>query len=326
MDCKKYIILLLSFTLISGCKTKNPEKAAEIQQVPVKTELSGSIKISGAYALYPLAQKWADDFMKIHPGVKIEITKTGTGQGISDLEEKKIQLAMISRPLTVEEKDAGIWVIPVAKDGVAPIINQKNPYLEKLLQQGLSTDEFQKIFTSETPVKWGELLGTYGNEKANAYSRADESGAADMFAAFLYKKAYDLRGTKVTGDDEMIKRIKQDPLGIGFCNFSFAFNNKTGEKTEGIQVIPFDLDFDNKIDRKEIPFQNLEVAHRSVWLGFYPESLCRELTIGSLGKPADPVIIEFLKYILDEGQESVKEMGLCELNNVYIRYAQESLL
>ena len=325
MDNKKYIILILGLALFSGCKLRNSEKAADNQQIPTKTEISGSIKISGAYALYPLVQKWTDDFMKIHPGVKIEITKTGTGQGIADLEEKKVQLAMISRPLTVEEKDADIWVMPVAKDGVAPIINQKNPYLEKLLQQGLSPDEFQKVFTSETPVKWGELLGTAGNEKAVAYSRADESGAADIFAAFLYRKANDLKGIKVTGDDEMIKSIQKDPLGIGFCNFSFAFNNKTGEKTEGIQVIPFDLDFDNKIDRKEIPFQNLEVAHRSVWLGFYPESLCRELTIGSLEKPTDPVIIEFLKYILDEGQESVKEMGLCKLNDVYVRYAQEAL-
>ena len=325
MCFKKYFILFIFLAIISGCKTKNPEKPADNQQVPVKTEISGNIKISGAYALYPLAQKWADDFMKIHPGVKIEVTKTGTGQGITDLEEKQIQLAMISRPLMPEEKEAGIWIIPVAKDGVAPIINQKNPYMEKLLQQGLSPDEFQKAFTSETPVKWGELLGIAGNEKAVAYSRADESGAADMFAAFLFKKAYDLKGIKVTGDDEMIKSIQKDPLGIGFCNFSFAFNSKNGEKTEGIQIIPFDLDFDNKIDRKEIPFQNLEVAHRSVWLGFYPESLCRDLTIGSLGKPSDPVIIEFLKYVVGEGQESVKEMGLCELNNVYIRYAQEAL-
>lgn len=325
MGCKKYFILFLSLSLILGCKTRNSEKSADIRQAPVKNEISGNIKISGAYALYPLAQKWADDFMKIHPGVKIEVTKTGTGQGITGLQEKKIQLAMISRPLMPEEKEAGIWIIPVAKDGVAPIINQKNPYLEKLLQQGLSPEEFQKAFTSETPVKWGELLGIAGNEKAVVYSRADESGAADMFAAFLFKKAYDLKGIKVTGDDEMIKSIQKDPLGIGFCNFSFAFNSNNGEKTEGIQIIPFDLDFDNKIDRKEIPFQNLEVAHRSIWLGFYPESLCRDLTIGSMGKPSDPTIIEFLKYVVGEGQESVKEMGLCELNNVYIRYAEESL-
>jgi len=234
-------------------------------------------------------------------------------------------MAMISRPLTDEEKEAGIWIIPVAKDGVAAIVNQTNPYLGKILNQGLSPDEFQKIFTSEKPVLWGELLDTAGNDRAIVYSRADESGAAEMLAGFIFKKQYDLKGIKVTGDDEMIRSIQKNPLAIGFCNFSFAFDIPTGERRENIQVVPFDLDFDNKIDRKEMPFKNLEVAHRSIWLGFYPESLCRDLSIGCLGKPSDPLVTEFLKFILSDGQVSVKESGLCELNNVYIRSALESL-
>ena len=42
-----------------------------------------------------------------------------------------------------------------------------------------------------------------------------------------------------------------------------------------------------------ISFANLEEAHRSLWLGFYPDDLCRELTIGSLGKPTDPAVVAF---------------------------------
>jgi len=311
--------------VISGCKSRQSAKAPEDQQISAESFLSGDFTISGAYALYPLTKKWADDFTKIHPGVKIEISKVGTGQGIIDLLDRKVHMAMISRPLTDEEKEAGIWIIPVAKDGVAAIVNQTNPYLGKILNQGLSPDEFQKIFTSEKPVLWGELLDTAGNDRAIVYSRADESGAAEMLAGFIFKKQYDLKGIKVTGDDEMIRSIQKNPLAIGFCNFSFAFDIPTGERRENIQVVPFDLDFDNKIDRKEMPFKNLEVAHRSIWLGFYPESLCRDLSIGCLGKPSDPLVTEFLKFILSDGQVSVKESGLCELNNVYIRSALESL-
>jgi phosphate transport system substrate-binding protein len=321
----KYLSLLLILLISFACKSHKSEKAPDVLQETSKSVVSGNFTISGAFALYPLVQLWAGDFMKIHPAVKIDVTKTGTGQGITDLINKKIQLAMISRPLNADEKSAGIWVVPVARDGVAPIVNQKNPYLNRLLSQGLSTDEMQKLFTSDTPLKWGEILDTAGNEKAVVYSRADESGAADMFAEFLYRKASDLKGKKVTGDFEMISSIEKDPLAIGFCNFSYAFEPATGAKKDKIQIIPFDLDFDNKIDRKEVPFRNIEVAHRSIWLGIYPESLCRELTIGSLGKPTDKAVIEFLRFILADGQERVKEMGLCELNNVYIRYGQESL-
>jgi len=93
-------------------------------------------------------------------------------------------------------------------------------------------------------------------------------------------------------------------------------NNRTKQ-----EIIPVDLDFDNKIDRSENPFKDLETAHRSMWLGYYPKSLCRELAVCSLGKPADPLIIEFLSFVLGDGQKSIKEAGFCELNNVYLRHS-----
>jgi phosphate transport system substrate-binding protein len=325
MSFKKCLLLLLCLILISGCKTRKPEKESTNLSDPSKTVLSGSFVVSGAYALTPLARQWADDFMKIHPDVNIEVRETGTGQGISDLLEKKAMLAMISRPLAEPEKEAGIWTIPVAKDGVATIVNQDNPFINRIMKQGLSTDELQKLFTSDFPVRWGEVLDTAGTQKAVVYARVDESGAAEVFAGFFYKKASDLKGVKVNGDLEMIKSIQDNKLAIGFCNFSYAFDFSTGERKEKIQLVPFDLDFDNKVDRKEWPFKNLAMAHRSIWLGIYPECLCRELMIGSVGKPTNPAIIEFLKYVLSAGQEKVKEKGLCELNNVYIRYALESL-
>ncbi len=88
--------------------------------------------------------------MKLHPGVKIEIIESGTGRGMEAIIGKEADLAMISRPLTDEEKGAGIWTIPVAKDGVAPIVNTKNPYLKRILEMGLSPDELQMVFTERS--------------------------------------------------------------------------------------------------------------------------------------------------------------------------------
>lgn len=325
MSINKPILILLCLALLSGCKPRKSEKVTDTIQDSAKSSISGHFTISGAYALYPLVHKWADDFKQLFPDVQITVIESGTGQGIYDLIDGKVDIAMISRPLTDEEKESGIRVFPVAKDGIAPIVNQDNPFLKKLMSQGLSPDEMQKVFLADKSMTWGELLDTTGNEKINVYSRADESGAADIFAGFLFKKANDLKGKKVTGDFEMIKSIQDDRLAIGFCNFSYAYDLKTGTKKEKIQIIPFDLDFDNKIDRKEEPFSNLEIAHRSIWLGIYPESLCRELSLGTSGKPTNPVIVEFIKFILTEGQTRVKEAGMCELNNVYIRFSLEYL-
>jgi phosphate transport system substrate-binding protein len=325
MSASKINIILICFAIITSCKARNTNEILNNIQADTASVISGSINISGAYALYPLVQKWADDFIKLHAGIKINIFKTGSGQGIADILAGKSQLTMISRSLTDEEIHAGIWTIPVAKDGVVPIVNQNNPYIEKLLSQGLSPNEYLKAFTNERTTTWGELLGTSDKENVMVFSRADESGAADVFADFLYIKSSDLKGRKVTGDEEMIKSVQENLFSLGFCNFSYAFDPSSGERKNNIQIVPSDLDFDNKIERKEVPFNNLESARRCIWLGIYPKVLCRELTFGSLGKPSDPVIVEFLRYVLTEGQHVVEKTTLCELNSVYIRYSMEKL-
>lgn len=321
----KEIILAVILLTIAGCGSPTADKSNTSVAGNAKKDISGKFSISGAYALYPLINKLADDFMSIYPDVKIEVTKVGTGKGIESLLTGSCQVAMISRPLTDEEINAGVWVIPVAKDGVAPIVNRKNPSIDKIMASGLSPDEFMQVFSSGTDLLWGELLESDSRDKVTVYTRADESGAADIFAAFIYKKASDLKGVGVTGDDEMIMSIQKNPLAIGFCNFTYAFDVSTGEKKEDIQIIPCDLDFDNKIDRVEEPFRNLEEAHRSLWLGFYPDQLCRELTLGTIGKPTDPAIREFLYFVLGEGQKNIKTTGYCPLNNVYLNYSLDLL-
>lgn len=325
MSLNKTIILLLSLIIILGCKQRKSEQNQIKPDTETKNDISGSFKITGAYALYPLVRKWSNDFMKIHPAVKIVVTQGGTGMGIDDLLANKNQLAMISRPLTDDEQTEGIWVIPVAKEGVAPIVNQKNPFIKRILEHGITPEKLISLFTGERQITWGELLDTTSKEKAVVYTRGDESGAAAVWAGFLWKEGTDLKGIKVVGDEEMIKSIQGNKLAIGYCNFSYAFDSVTGDRIKDIQVMPIDLDFDKVIDRKEVPFTNIKKAHRGLWLGYYPKNLTRELTFGSVGKPTDPAILEFLNYALTIGQASVASSGFCELNDVYVKNALNNL-
>ena len=132
MSLNKSIIPVLCLTLLFACKPGKPEQNQSKLPAEAKKDIAGSFTISGAYALYPLVKEWSDDFMKIHPAIQIVITQGGTGEGIEDLLSKKNQLAMISRPLSDEEQTEGIWVLPVAKEGVAPIVNQRNPNIKRI--------------------------------------------------------------------------------------------------------------------------------------------------------------------------------------------------
>jgi len=103
MSCFKCIIPVLILVLTTGCPSSNTEKISVESQKEVKGDLQGQITISGAYALYPLILKMSEDFMALHPGVKILVTKKGTGEGITDLLGRKSQLVMISRPLLMRK-------------------------------------------------------------------------------------------------------------------------------------------------------------------------------------------------------------------------------
>lgn len=323
MNSQKIIILLACAVILTNCKPGNTE--SKIENPAESKSISGNFTIGGAYALYPLVKKWSEDFTKIHPDVKINVVATGTGQGVDDLIGKKIQLAMVSRPLTDEELTDSVWIVPVAKEGVAPIVNQKNPFITRILQHGITPEKLIRLFTVDKPMTWGELLDTISKEKVIVFNRADESGASVVWANFLWKESTNLVGKKVVGDGEMIKSIQGDKFSIGFCNFAYAFTPGTGERVTDIQVLPIDLDFDKTIDKKEIPFSNINKAHRGLWLGYYPKNLSRELTFGSIGKPNDPAIVEFIRYALGTGQADVGSEGFCELNDVYIENAKEKI-
>ena len=64
------VIVSLAIATVSCGGKKSEQQTAD-------GELSGNISISGAFALYPLAVKWAEEFQKLHPEVKIEVDGGG---------------------------------------------------------------------------------------------------------------------------------------------------------------------------------------------------------------------------------------------------------
>ena len=47
--------------------------------VPATAAAENRISISGAWALYPMALKWAEEFHKLQPGVAIDVQAGGAG-------------------------------------------------------------------------------------------------------------------------------------------------------------------------------------------------------------------------------------------------------
>src|ERR1700741_3300185 len=102
---------------------------AGISAKPNPAPLSGTITISGAFALYPITVKWAEEFKKLHPEVKFDITAGGAGKGITDALTGLADIGLVSRDLNPEETKKGAFPVAVTKDAVIPTINAKHPLL-----------------------------------------------------------------------------------------------------------------------------------------------------------------------------------------------------
>lgn len=120
--------------LLSGCGSKGVVK----RDANGKQVLSGYITLSGAFALYPLAIQWADEFHRLHPEVDIDVSAGGAGKGITDVLADQVDIAMVSRELKKAEKERGALAFAVAKDAVVATINKDNPKYQRYLRTGLS--------------------------------------------------------------------------------------------------------------------------------------------------------------------------------------------
>src|SRR4051812_36078828 len=85
---------------------------------PPVDDLEGTISISGAFALYPITVKWAEEFRKLHPNVKFNISAGGAGKGITDALSGLVDIGLASRDINPEEIKKGAYTVYVTKDAV----------------------------------------------------------------------------------------------------------------------------------------------------------------------------------------------------------------
>ena len=171
-----------------------------------------SISFSGAFALYPLAQVWAEAYNKTHPDIRFDIQAGGAGKGLTDCLTGAVDVGMFSRELTDAEKAKGVWWIALCKDAVLPTMNAKNSAFKSVAIRGVKKDEFKGIFVDHTIETWDQLLGTSGKttKKINVYTRADAAGAADSWAAYFGKKQENMKGIGVSGDPGVADAVRKD--------------------------------------------------------------------------------------------------------------------
>jgi phosphate transport system substrate-binding protein len=137
-----------------------------------------SIQIKGSDTMVNLGQAWAEKYMEKNSGVFVAVTGGGSGTGFSSLISGTCDVAMSSRNIKEKEivlaKQKGInpYEIKVALDGLAIVVNPKNPVNK------LTIEQLAKIFTGKIN-NWKELGGQ--DQKIVILSREVNSGTHVYF-------------------------------------------------------------------------------------------------------------------------------------------------
>ena len=274
-----------------------------------------TISISGAWALYPLAVKWAEEYRKIHPEIRIDISAGGAGKGMADVLGGLVEIGMLSRGINTEELNRGALPVAVAKDAVVPVVSEKNPVLQELLSRGLTVEAGINIWITGNYKTWGEVLDTVFSYPIHVYTRSDACGAAEIWAQLLGSKQEDLSGTGVYGDPGLAQAVKQDSLGIGFNNIGYVYDSSTRLPVPGLKIVPLDLDNNGTIGNEEFFYDSIDNMVNAIASGRYPSPPSRELYFVLKGRPVNnQTLIDFMTWVLTVGQKYVRESGYVPLS------------
>jgi len=302
-----FLIFLISFAIFSESGLRAAEESPR-----------GIITISGAWALYPMAIRWKEEFCKLYPGIKIDIGAGGAGKGMADCLADIVDIGMVSRKIYPAEAHKGAWWVSVTKDAVLPTTNENNPFLGIIYSRGVNKDILKKIWIAGDIEDWGDILPEAGAHPMNIYTRSDACGAAETWAQYFGKNQEDLLGIGVYGDPGLAEAVKRDKFGIGFNNLNYIYDMNNKKFMKGIVVLPLDLDGNDRLDPDEDFYATRDDITNAISEGRYPSPPARDLFFVCHHKPEKRQVRLFINWVLTDGQLYVKEAG-------YIGLGEEKL-
>jgi len=283
-----FILLAVIPMLIIGCKKKTDDVEKTV------------ITVKGSDTMVNLSQKWAEEYMKLHPEVSIQVNGGGSGTGIAALLNKTTEIANASREVKSSEvedaKSKGVtpFVYNVALDGIAVIVNPKSDVDSLTIQQ--VSDIFSGKITNWKKVGGADLPITL-------YGRENSSGTYEFFKEHVLGKVdgkqvdYSPSTQVLQGTSALGEAVARDVKGIGYGGVGYF-----AERND-VKILHIKKDENSPAYS---PSENNKVNYELIWSGDY--SISRYLYCYTNGE-ATGKLKDFMDFILSpEGQKVVETM------------------
>ncbi len=279
--------------------------------------VSGNLSSVGSDTLNNLMTLWAEGYKKEYPNIRIQIEGKGSTTAPPALIQGTSQLGPMSRTMKAEEIDAfekkygyKPTAVRVAVDGIGVFVNKDNPIKCLTMQQIDGIFSQGRACGGKAIATWGQagVAGAadngWGSQPISLYGRNSASGTYGYFKEHaLCKGDYKDTVKEQPGSASVVQGVTEDKYAIGYSGI--------GYKTSGVRAVP--------VAAK--PGQCIDDSAENVLTGKYPLSRFLYVYVNKApNKPFDPLVREFLKYVLSqEGQQTVVKDGFIPLTSKIVQ-------
>ncbi|OGD79459.1 MAG: hypothetical protein A2Y64_00190 [Candidatus Coatesbacteria bacterium RBG_13_66_14] len=273
----KYSTIPIALTLVlgmalTGCGGEGNGEPSEVV----------TLSVNGSTTVTPIMQCVAE----VYEAADLEVSGTGSGDGITALIDGRTDLAMSSRKMKDKEKEdaAAKGVKPVevviARDGIAIVVHPSNPV------SGLTLEQVKDIYLGKI-TNWKALGGP--DAEIVPVTRDSASGTFEVFAELVMDKEPIVPGAVTQNSNGTVRSAVAESEGaIGYVGLGYVDKTVKAVAIDG--VVPSE-DTVNGGTYKIARDLNL----------YYPEG-------------ASQAVLDLVKFVLGkEGQKIVADEGFIPL-------------
>ena len=223
---KKIIALVLTALLalsLVACGSESKTDDTKTDDQPAA--LTGTVSTDGSTSMEKIIGALSESFMAQNSGVTVNYNPTGSGSGITAVQEGTCDIGLSSRALKDEEKSAGLKETVLAYDGIAIIVHPDNPVSD------LSVEQLAKLYTGEI-TNWKDVGGN--DAEAVLIGREAASGTRDGFESITGTKDKCQYRQELTSTGDVITAVSQNPDAIGYASLASIKDSVKALNVDGV--------------------------------------------------------------------------------------------
>ncbi len=218
----KRLVLLLVVLLVACSKPSEPRV----------------IDGAGATLPYPLYSRWAAEYARVDPSLRVNYQSIGSGGGIRQISDGVVDFGATDEPMNDEQLKRAPGVVHVPLTIGAVVLAYNVPGVKDLK---LTPDVVADVFRGEV-TRWDDARIKATNadvalpsEAISIVHRADGSGTSATFTAYLAKNSAAWKeevgsgtsprfpvGVGARGNDGVTAYVKATPFTLGYVELAYA--------------------------------------------------------------------------------------------------------